>query len=29
LQFISFVRSYRNLGRKEVVNEQIHITVEF
>ena len=29
LQFISFVRSYANSGRKEVVNEQIYITVEF
>jgi len=29
LQFISFVRSYANSGRKEVVNDQIYITVEF
>ena len=29
LQFIFFVRSYANSGRKEVVNDQIYITVEF
>ena len=29
LQFISFVRSYTNSGRKEVLNQQIYITVQF
>ena len=29
LQFISFVRSYLKSGRKEVLNHQIYITVEF
>jgi len=29
LQIISFVRSYANSGRKEVVNDQIYMTVEF
>jgi len=29
LQFIYFVRSYANSGRKEVVNHQIYITVDF
>jgi hypothetical protein len=29
LQFISFVRSCANSGRKEVVNQQIYITVDF
>ena len=29
LQFLSFVRSYANSGRKEVLNQQIYITVQF
>lgn len=29
LQFISFARSYKNSGRKEIVNNQIYITIEF
>jgi hypothetical protein len=29
LQFLSFVRSYAKPGRKEVVNQQIYITVQF
>lgn len=29
LQFLSFVRSYTNSGRKEVLNQQIYITVPF
>lgn len=29
LQFISFVRSYSELGKKEILNEQLYITVQF
>ena len=29
LQFISFVRSYSELGKKEILNDQLYITVQF
>lgn len=29
LQFISFVRSYSKLGEKEILNDQLYITVQF
>jgi hypothetical protein len=29
LQFISFVRSYSELGEKEILNDQLYITVQF
>ena len=29
LQFISFVRSYSELGKKEILNDQFYITVQF
>ena len=29
MQFISFVRSYSELGKKEILNDQLYITVQF
>ena len=29
LQFISFVRSYSELGKKKILNDQVYITVQF